>query len=576
VRFRLRQWGFNRNAQRSPSVFDHYLDLTLNGVTLPPRRWNNAWALTVDTVLTGLQVTNDAIDLELVAPRVHDPIATFDAQRVDKQLFAWYELYYYRKFVPIGNALDFESPPGGGSILYDIGPFTLPSGSVPRVFDVTDPLAPVEILGFEFLNERLRFQRTETGLRRYRVVPDDQIAKLPSTSIFMAKSSSTSNLRASPGGGLSGAQYVLIYYDGFQAAAESLAVWRRYRLPLHATPGPYQAVTIPVSALFDQFSGAAWTPVRSEASCARRSSTGIGADLRDAARGRLIRLQGHSRACAARPAGNADAVVREQLRPVRESPVLERRLDAERDRRAGAHSRLLRRTHPGRGCQLSSGIRAREAAPLRTRRAGRDWRNRVLLVADDNEQGAQIDGLGWYHIAQTAQLDTLIPLSMDRHYVYLHTYPDGPNETKPAAKADLIQTINGEGAVMWNYVGHGSPVQITDERIFLESDTGQLTNAARLTMFVAASCDVGKYNDPLVQSLGEKLVVNTGGGCIAVISATEVAFSNENAALNSEMYNQLFQRDPVAGSPTEGQFYISSAEALLDGKTGSRTDRSTR
>src|SRR5439155_1672579 len=67
------------------------------------------------------------------------------------------------------------------------------------------------------------------------------------------------------------------------------------------------------------------------------------------------------------------------------------------------------------------------------------YRDRVMLVADDNEQGAQDDPLHWAHLSQTTLLDTLAtPGELDRVYVYLHTYPDGPGDPKPAAKAGRV------------------------------------------------------------------------------------------------------------------------------------------
>src|SRR5262249_7818436 len=122
----------------------------------------------------------------------------------------------------------------------------------------------------------------------------------------------------------------------------------------------------------------------------------------------------------------------------------------------------------------------------------------------------------------------------------------------------------GEGVALFNYIGHGSPFQIADERVLLETDVGALENAEQLPVFFAASCDVGKFNDPRVTSLGERMLIEPGGGAIGVISATEVAFSNQNAALNESVYQQVFSRDDASG-----QYYVPLSRALLAGKSGS-------
>jgi hypothetical protein len=140
----------------------------------------------------------------------------------------------------------------------------------------------------------------------------------------------------------------------------------------------------------------------------------------------------------------------------------------------------------------------------------------------------------------------------------LHTYPS-VEYTKPAAKEDILRQLH-RGVALFNYIGHGSPFQLSDERVFIDQDVGSLQNAQYLPLFVAASCDVGKFNDPVVNSIGELLISQVGGGAIGVISATEIAFSGQNATLNRFIYSQLFSRDST------GQYSVPISEALLRGK----------
>ncbi|TMQ70519.1 MAG: hypothetical protein E6K80_08275, partial [Candidatus Eisenbacteria bacterium] len=72
-------------------------------------------------------------------------------------------------------------------------------------------------------------------------------------------------------------------------------------------------------------------------------------------------------------------------------------------------------------------------------------------------------------------------------------------------------------------------------------------NRDRPTIFVAASCDVGKFDSPDVRSLGEHLLFNRHGGAVGVVSATEEALSIQNAELNLILYQRLFGRDPTTG-----------------------------
>ncbi len=192
-----------------------------------------------------------------------------------------------------------------------------------------------------------------------------------------------------------------------------------------------------------------------------------------------------------------------------------------------------------------------------------EYRNEVMLIADDQFQGPLVDGLYWSHLRQTWRLDSIAtPGHIDRQRVYLHTYPTQAGSTKPDAKEAIKSNINN-GIVMFNYIGHGSPFKLADESVFLDTDVGTLKNTVQLPIFVAASCDIGKYNDPTVESLGELLLTTPGRGAIAVISATELALSGQNASLNIGLYQRLFRRDT-----TSGQFSASVSEALLATKSG--------
>jgi hypothetical protein len=562
ARLRMRCWGV--------TDLDHYLDVDFNGFSFPRRNWDGEWAQTYDTTRVGLVEPSNTLTLTV-------PIV---AQGIDRTALAWFDLFYARRFEPVANELEFDSPPAGGTLRYDIGPFSLDSVTPPRVFDVTDPLAPVEILGGTYASDgaggyRLRFKRTEAGPRHYRVIPDARIDRVPFASVLMAPTSSLDNLRASPAAGRTGADYLVIYYDGFQAAAESLAIWRRARLPLHGVAPPYQTAAIPVSALYDQFSGGRTDPgaIRNFLRAAffnwaKKPSfvTLLGDasfDFKDI-RGRApVGLPG---TLLPSYEGGYDPNVRRQFASDDWTLNVDNPVAVIPDFYGG-------RIPAGDAASALSFVRDKLLAYERSAPFG-EWRDRVMLVADDHEQGSRVDFLRWDHVRQTAELDTReLPNPIDRVYVYLHTYPDGPSDTKPAAKADMLRNINGDGVVMWNFIGHGSPFGIADERVFLDSDAGTLTNAAKPGVFVAASCDVGKFNDPRAQSLGERLVMSTAGGCLAVVSATELAFSGQNALLNRVLYHALFQRDTTTASPTYGQYDVSLAEALLEAKTGTTNNQ---
>ncbi len=542
---RIRQWGIEGadTCFDSPCLANHLLDVTVNGTPLEREGWFGRSAFAYQAPTLAL-LSHNTVGVSV-------PAFPGRPNRIDRSAMAWIELRYQRLFVPVGNELTFDSYPGGGNFTYDIAPFTTPTQ--PHVFDVTDAYAPVEISGFDWMDLgggrwKLSFDAVETGVHRYRIARDSSIAKVLDASLFAAPATSLLNLRSRT----LGADYVLIYYDGFQAAADSLSRWRRVRLPLDSLR-TYDVEAIPISALYDQFSGG-----RTDPSAIRNFLRAVFFNW--SGRREFVTLLGDAsydfkNLLGFAPSGQPGALI-----PTYENGFAIAKQFATDDWLLNVDDASLNipdfyggRIPAGDSRTALDFVVKRvlyydRLAPLGA------YRNKVMLIADDNEQGSNDDPLRWKHLKQTAELDSShVPRHVDRDYVYLHTYPDGDpaGTTKPGAKVDIKRIVN-EGVAMFNFIGHGSPFKIADETVLSDVDAGTFTNAARPTLFVAASCDVGKFSDPTVQSLGERLLLAPGGGAIAVISATELAYSDLNVDLNWELYDQMFDRSGPAGQYSKG------------------------
>jgi hypothetical protein len=556
ARIRVLAWGLNAPLDDP----EHQVAVNFNGRDLEPspRSFRGMLAQVYDDTLTNLRTSANVFTLSV------------PATVSEKTGLAWFDLYYRRAFRPVGDRLDFDTPAGGnGEVVYRVGPFT--SAESPFVFDVTDPVRPVQIIPVHYTPQDtvfyLGFQASESSRRRYRVIPLDSIPALPDEVILEAPRTSLENLRSAS----QRADYIVIYYDGFQAAADSLAAWRRTRLPLWGASAPFDAKAVPISALYDQFSGGRADPAAirnflraafynwNGGGTARRPSfvTFLGDasyDFKDVTR---RALPGQPGCLVPTYEDNFDSIYVVRRQYVTDDWMLNV------DTAAVIIPDFFGGRIPvGDPVTALAVVRDKVLAHERTSPLG-EWRNRIMLIADDNLQGERPDPSGWTHLRQTSILESnYTPQHLDRDYVYLHTYPTGAGASKPGAKAAIRQGIN-EGVSIVNFVGHGSPFQLADERVLLDSDVGALTNAPRFPVLIAASCDVGKFSDPTVQSLGERLITSSAGGAIGVISATELSISTENGLLNTAVYTQLFMTDSLAC-----QYHTSPAAALQKTKTG--------
>ncbi len=580
ARVRLRQWGLTDRLYDdgcSSLIPDHNLDVTLNDVAMRRMTWSGfaafrGGARTLDT--TGTLVRSVANRLQLFVPNIPTPDCASD---IDRSALAWFDVFYRRRLQPVDDRLEFRSPAGPGVFRYDVGPFASPKG--PRLFDVTDPLAPVEIevtaAMYDTLpggaGHHLVFDDVQASQRRWIVVPDSLISilRVPSTNLADAARTTPRNLRAAA----NAADYVVLYYDEFAAAANALAAARTTRLPIVGRTG-FSTMALPVSAVYDHFSGGRVDPA------AIRNFL-RGAFFNWSVKPTFVTFVGDASYDYKNITGRAA-----EGQPGCLLPTYENGFDAAVMRQYATDDWLLNVDDPlsvvpdfygGRipvnDAATAQSVVTNKILAYETAAPIGEYRNRVVLMADDDVQGdVRCDRLNWTHVFQTDDLAKRVPQHMDRQYVYLHTYPSAVGGTKPAARTDLKEKLNS-GAAMFNFVGHGSPFKMTDESVFIDSDAGTLQNGLRMPLVVAASCDVGKFNDPTVQSLGERLVVAPTNGAIAVVSATEEAFSGQNAQLNRFFYTRLFQRDTLANGqaggdtlPGIGQYHVPVAAALLAAK----------
>ncbi|MFO7652527.1 MAG: C25 family cysteine peptidase [Candidatus Krumholzibacteriia bacterium] len=172
-----------------------------------------------------------------------------------------------------------------------------------------------------------------------------------------------------------------------------------------------------------------------------------------------------------------------------------------------------------------------------------NWRNNVVFVADDLHKGG-VDNLPGevFHTLQAEMLaNDYVPASIDMEKVFMadYAFPPGDRLYKPGARTDLLHHLN-DGTTLFYYVGHGSNRVLADERVFTPEDAAGLANGERTYVFVAFSCEVGEFDDPRRQSMGETMVLQSRGGSIGAITASQVSFINANNTLSNHFFANLF------------------------------------
>lgn len=195
-----------------------------------------------------------------------------------------------------------------------------------------------------------------------------------------------------------------------------------------------------------------------------------------------------------------------------------------------------------------------------------DWQSIVTFAGDDNFPGTGEYDLHVYNADGTAQRMNVEEAGLRFKKIYLFDYePEitGAGRQVPEATKDFIEAINN-GSLIVNYSGHGSTNTLADERFFYVDLIPTLTNSERLSIFVTATCQFGRYDDINDQSGAEKLFFANNGGAIAAFTTTRVVYTDSNGsedgvnnfALNVQLSQKMLERDENGAPLRLGEIYL--------------------
>ena len=176
-----------------------------------------------------------------------------------------------------------------------------------------------------------------------------------------------------------------------------------------------------------------------------------------------------------------------------------------------------------------------------TNRTFGDWRLKYIQIADDEEGGYFINN-------DTEPQSDIIKSShreMNCDKLYLDAYPQQTSaggQRYPEVYSAISDRVQ-RGALVVNYVGHGGEVGLAEERVVTIPQIQSWSNINALHLFVSATCEFTKFDDPNRISAGEWLSLNPSGGAIALMTTTRSVYFGVNTATGIAFFNNVFQRD---------------------------------
>ncbi|MCM1517345.1 MAG: type IX secretion system sortase PorU [Pseudoflavonifractor sp.] len=168
------------------------------------------------------------------------------------------------------------------------------------------------------------------------------------------------------------------------------------------------------------------------------------------------------------------------------------------------------------------------------------WKNQVLLLADDMDQGIHMTQMESAYDNMTATPDGS---QFFYNKVYLDAYnrsSAGGGSSYPDARQQFYRLMN-EGMMWWTYVGHSNEREMTGEGIITSDDIRNNMYFKHLPILYAATCDIMRWDHDNITG-SELMYANADGGIIAGCSATRPVYISDNGILTASVARYITKR----------------------------------
>lgn len=167
-----------------------------------------------------------------------------------------------------------------------------------------------------------------------------------------------------------------------------------------------------------------------------------------------------------------------------------------------------------------------------------DWRNTLCFIADDEDSGLHLNQSN----ALANYMQSNFPVyNIDKIFLDSYVQVSTPGGQRYPTVNEAIDRRMERGALIINYTGHGGETGWAAERILDNNMIQSWNNVRKLPLFITATCEFSRYDDPGRTSSGELVFINSEAGGVALMSTTRLVYASQNAVLNSAMINSLFQ-----------------------------------
>jgi len=170
----------------------------------------------------------------------------------------------------------------------------------------------------------------------------------------------------------------------------------------------------------------------------------------------------------------------------------------------------------------------------------RPWRNNIGFFADDGDNNTHLKQAEYL----ISTIDTVQPnFNLNKVFFDAFTKVIVPGGKRYPDVNERIKKQVEDGALIVNYTGHGGLIGWSEEMVLDVPTIRAFDNYDNMPLFITATCEFSRFDNPEFVSAGEYLFLNAHGGGIALLTTTRLAYATANIIVNQRIYKKLMQRE---------------------------------
>lgn len=169
------------------------------------------------------------------------------------------------------------------------------------------------------------------------------------------------------------------------------------------------------------------------------------------------------------------------------------------------------------------------------------WKHQIAYLADDGDANEHMEQAeAFYGIIDQNHFE----YNANKLYLDLYDQSVSAQDQEISPIGQAVKNTLKDGVFVFDYMGHGNRKQLTSlfELALDKKIIRSLTNRHKLPLFVTATCEFGRYDNPVEYSGAEELLLNKDGGAIALITTTRSVYAHTNLEVNIAFHKNVFKK----------------------------------